>query len=88
MRNDRTPFRTIRELLANSDCVLMGNAVNTEGKLYDDSVENLTAILAMQDSYNKMRTALDSMVTNYAQSGRVTDEFVRDVARMLLEIDQ
>jgi hypothetical protein len=28
------------------------------------------------------------MVANYAQSGRVTDEFVRDVARMLLEIDQ
>ena len=81
-------FRTVRELLENRDCVLMGNAVNTEGKLYDDSVENLTAILAMQDSYNKMRTALDSMVANYAQSGRVTDEFVRDVARMLLEIDQ
>ena len=81
-------FRTVRELLENRDCVLMGNAVNTEGKLYDDSVENLTAILAMQDSYNKMRTALDSMVLNYAQSGRVTDEFVRDVARMLLEIDQ
>jgi len=88
MRNDLTPFRTIRELLVNSDCVLMGNAVNTEGKLYADSVENLTAILAMQDSYNKMRTALDSMVLNYAQSGRVTDDFVRDVARMLLEIDQ
>ena len=88
MRNDLTPFRTVRELLVNSDCVLMGNAVNTEGKLYDDSVENLTAILAMQDSYNKMRTALDSMVLNYAQSGRVTDDFVRDVARMLLEIDQ
>ena len=87
MRNDLTPFRTVRELLVNSDCVLMGNAVNNEGKLYDDSVENLTAILAMQDSYNKMRTALDSMVLNYAQSGRVTDEFVRDVARMLLEID-
>ncbi len=36
----------------------------------------------------QMRTALDSMVLNYAQSGRVTDEFVRDVARMLMEIDQ
>jgi len=58
MRNDLTPFRTVRELLANSDCVLMGNAVNTEGKLYDDSVENLTAILAMQDSYNETLAAL------------------------------
>jgi len=36
----------------------------------------------------QMRTALDSMVLNFAQTGRVTDEFVRDVARMLLEIDQ
>ena len=42
-------FRTVRELLESSDCVLMGNAVNTEGKLYDDSVANLTAILALQD---------------------------------------
>jgi hypothetical protein len=81
-------FRTVRELLENSDCVLMGNAVNTEGKLYDDSVENLTAILAMKQDYEAMRTALDSMVLNFAQTGRVTDEFVRDVARMLLEIDQ
>jgi hypothetical protein len=38
----------------------MGNAVNTEGKLYDDSVENLTAILAMQDSYSEMLAALET----------------------------
>jgi hypothetical protein len=38
----------------------MGNAVNTEGKLYDDSVENLTAILAMQDSYREMLSALET----------------------------
>ena len=60
MTNDLTPFRTVRELLVNSDCVLMGNAVNTEGKLYDDSVENLTAILAMQDSYREMLSALET----------------------------
>jgi hypothetical protein len=30
-----------------------------------------------------MQTALESMVLNYAQFGRVTDDFVRDVARML-----
>jgi hypothetical protein len=35
MRNDLTPFRTVRELLVNSDCVLMGNAVNTNGNLSD-----------------------------------------------------
>lgn len=81
-------FRTVRELLQSNKCVLMGNAVNNEGELYDDSVENLTAILAMKQDYEAMRTALDSMVLNFAQTGRVTDEFVRDVARMLLEIDQ
>jgi hypothetical protein len=63
MRNDLTPFRTVRELLENSDCVLMGNAVNTEGKLYDDSVENLTAILAMQDSYSEMLAALQEVLS-------------------------
>jgi hypothetical protein len=80
-------FRTVRELLENSDCVLMGNAVNTEGKLYDDSVANLTAILAMQERHNAMRTALQSMVLNYAAFGRVTDGNIRDAARLVQEID-
>jgi hypothetical protein len=80
-------FRTVRELLESSDCVLMGNAVNTEGKLYEDSVANLTAILAMQERYARMQTALESMVLNYAQLGRVTENNVRDAARLLLEID-
>jgi UDP-glucose 4-epimerase len=78
-------FRTVRELLESSDCVLMGNAVNTEGKLYDDSVANLTAILAMQERYDAMQTAFSSMVVNYAQFGRVTEHFIRDVSRMLGE---
>ncbi len=51
MNNDI--FRTIRELLESSNAVTIGNAVHTEGYLYDDSIENLTAILAMQDCYNK-----------------------------------
>jgi hypothetical protein len=63
----------------------MGNAVNIEGKLYDDSVENLTAILAMQRRYDAMQIALQNMVLNYAQTGRVMDHFVADVARMLEE---
>jgi hypothetical protein len=53
-------FRTVRELLQSNKCVLMGNAVNNEGELYDDSVENLTAILAMQDSYSEMLAALET----------------------------
>jgi hypothetical protein len=28
-------FRTVRELLQSNKCVLMGNAVNNEGELYD-----------------------------------------------------
>ena len=80
-------FRTVRELLESSDCVLMGNAVNTEGRLYEDSVANLTAILAMQERYERMYTALDSLVLNYAQTGRVTDSFIAEVSKILLEID-
>jgi hypothetical protein len=86
MRNDLTPFRTVRELLVNRDEVLMSNAVDTEGKLYADSVENLTAILAMKQDYDAMRTTLNAMVVNYAQFGRVTDNFVQDVARMMTRI--
>ena len=62
MRNDLTPFRTVRELLQSNKCVLMGNAVNNEGELYDDSVENLTAILAMKDSYGEMLAALENLM--------------------------
>jgi hypothetical protein len=80
-------FRTVRELLESSDCVLMGNAANTEGRLYEDSVSNLTAILAMQERYARMYTALDSLVLNYAQFGRVTDSFIAEVSKILLEID-
>jgi hypothetical protein len=84
MRNDI--FRTVRELLENPDEVLMGNAVNNEGELYADSVENLTAILAMEQDYKSMRTTLNAMVVNYAQFGRVTDDFVHNVARMMTRI--
>jgi len=52
-------FRTVRELIQSNKCVLMGNAVNNEGELYDDSVENLTAILAMKDSHSEMLAALE-----------------------------
>ena len=45
---------------------------------------NATLIAAAPAMY----TALQSMVMNYAQTGRVTDQFVQDVARMLMELDQ
>jgi hypothetical protein len=41
-------FRTVRELLESRDAVTLGNAVHTEGYLYDDSVENLTALLDLE----------------------------------------
>ena len=59
MRNDLTPFRTVRELLVNRDEVLMSNAVGIDGQLYEDSVENLTAILAMKQDYDAMLEALE-----------------------------
>lgn len=51
-------------------------------------MQDIREILNALRQPTQMRTALDSMVLNFAQTGRVTDEFVRDVARMLLEIDQ
>jgi hypothetical protein len=80
-------FRTVRELLESSDCVLMGNAVNTEGKLYDDSAENLTRLLVMEKNYARMYIALESLVFNYAHFGRVTDGFIAEVGQLLQEID-
>ena len=70
-------FRTVRELLENRDCVLMGNAVNTEGKLYDDSVENLTAILAMQDSHKDLLAALTDAVAALADANYYPSELNR-----------
>jgi hypothetical protein len=55
-------FRTVRELIQSNKCVLMGNAVNNEGELYDDSVENLTAILALKDSHSEMLAALENLM--------------------------
>jgi hypothetical protein len=81
-------FRTVRELLESSDCVLMGNAVNTEGRLYEDSVSNLTKLLEMEKNYARMYIALESLVFNYGQFGRVTDRFVADVAQILREIGE
>lgn len=45
---------------------------------------NATLIAAAPAMY----TALQSLVMNYAQTGRVTDHFMQDVARLLMEIDQ
>jgi hypothetical protein len=69
--------------------VIDGNGRICLIECYDDrrSDEELMANARLIAAAPQMRTALDSMVLNYAQSGRVTDEFVRDVARMLLEID-
>ena len=80
-------FRTVRELLQSNKCVLMGNAVNNEGELYEDSVENLTRLLVMEKNYARMYIALESLVFNYAHFGRVTDDFVAEVGLILQEID-
>ena len=80
-------FRTVRELLESSDCVLMGNAVNTEGRLYDDSVENLTEILAMQAYYARMYVLLERLVYNYPHYAAATDTLVAEAAKLLQEID-
>lgn len=43
-------FKTVRELLDSRDDVLAGNAVDSMGRLYDDSVENLHALQMLEPS--------------------------------------
>lgn len=43
-------FRTVQELLDSRNDVLIGNAVNIEGRLYTDSVENLNALRMLEPS--------------------------------------
>lgn len=47
-------FRTVSELLDSHDCVLTGNAVDSEGKLYDDSVANLNALRMLEPSLREL----------------------------------
>jgi hypothetical protein len=47
-------FRTVSELLDSRDCVLTGNAVDSEGKLYDDSVANLNALRMLEPSLREL----------------------------------
>jgi hypothetical protein len=43
-------FRTVRELLDHRDAVTWSNAVNLDGHLYEDSVENLNALRMLEPS--------------------------------------
>ena len=70
-------FRTVRELIQSNKCVLMGNAVNNEGELYDDSVENLTAILALKDSHSEMLAALEDAVEALSEAKYYPSELNR-----------
>jgi hypothetical protein len=47
-------FRTVHELLDSRDCVLWGNAVDSGGALYDDSVENLNALRMLEPSLRQL----------------------------------
>jgi len=80
-------FRTVRELLDSSDGVLWGNAVDLQGNLYEDSKENLTAILAMEGHYKRMYAALERLVYDYAHFAKTNDGFVAEVSQLLQEID-
>lgn len=50
-------FRTVRELLDSRSCVLNGNAVRSDGELYQDSVRNLNALRMMEPSLLELMEA-------------------------------
>lgn len=52
-------FRTVRELIESSDAVTLGNAVHTEGYLYDDSMANL---MTLRDLEPHIRELVDICV--------------------------
>ena len=47
-------FRTVNELLDSRDDVLIGNAVGSNGRLYQDSVENLNALRMLEPSLREL----------------------------------
>jgi hypothetical protein len=49
-------FRVVTDLIDSRDDVLLGNAVQPEGALYDDSVERLNALRMLEPSLLKLVT--------------------------------
>jgi hypothetical protein len=54
-------FRTVRELIESSDAVTLGNAVHTEGYLYEDSMANL---MTLRDLEPHIRELVDICVAS------------------------
>jgi hypothetical protein len=63
----------------NGYCVAEAVKPANSGAAYIDHVANAALIAAAPDMF----IALESMVLNYAQTGRVTDKFVKEVAQIL-----
>lgn len=57
-------FRTVRELIESSDAVTLGNAVHSEGYLYDDSMANL---VTLRDLEPHIRELVDICVASGIQ---------------------
>lgn len=49
-------FRVVTDLIDSRDDVLIGNAVQSEGALYDDSVECLNALRMLEPSLHELVT--------------------------------
>ena len=55
----KNAFRTVQDLLTSSEAVTLGNAVHTEGYLYDDSMANL---MTLRDLEPHIRELVDICV--------------------------
>jgi hypothetical protein len=67
-------------------CDLLHDAEGEARDALIDLKDKLATIEERIEEPHEALTALDALVVNYAQFGRVTDAFVRDCARMLEEI--
>jgi hypothetical protein len=56
---DKDIFRTVHDLLDSRNCVMSGGAVDMQGALYEDSVDNLRDLSMMEPSLFELLDACE-----------------------------
>lgn len=71
-------FRTVNELIDSRDCVLSGNAVQSDGQLYVDSLLNLHALRMLEPS-------LRGLVATAVNTGRIDTVALGEIIELIGE---
>jgi hypothetical protein len=73
---DKDIFRTVHDLLDSRNCVMSGGAVDMQGALYEDCVDNLRDLSMMEPSLFELLDACE-------RAGLGDLQCFREVARLL-----